>query len=200
MAEVDTVCEHVHLPMQSGSSRVLKRMLRRYSRDGYLECVQRLRDAIPGLCLTTDVIVGFPGETDEDFDETLSAVEQVGFDDAFTFKFSLREGTPATRFPESDSVPDEVATERLDRLINRVRTNARRRNLGLLGQRREVLVERAARRGELLQTRTRDFKTVLIPGGESLIGQYLTVELTGTTGSTFTGTPVNERLPLPVAG
>ena len=199
MAEVDAVCEHVHLPMQSGSSRVLRRMLRRYTREGYLECVDRLRTAIPGLCLTTDVIVGFPGETDEDFGETLSAVEQVGFDDAFTFKFSLREGTPATRFPESDTVPDEVASERLARLVALVRDNARRRNLGLLGQRREVLVERAARRGELLQCRSRDFKTVLIPGGESLIGQYLTVELTGTTGSTFTGSPVNERQPLPVA-
>ena len=79
MAEVDAVCEHVHLPMQSGSSRVLKRMLRRYSREGYLDCVKRLRDAIPGLCLTTDIIVGFPGETDEDFEETMSAVDAVGF-------------------------------------------------------------------------------------------------------------------------
>ena len=199
MADVDTVCEHVHLPMQSGSSRVLRRMLRRYTREGYLDCVHRLRDAIPGLCLTTDIIVGFPGETGDDFEETLSAVEEVGFDDAFTFKFSLREGTPATRFPESDTVPDEVATERLDRLIALVRTGARRRNIGLLGQRREVLVERTARRGDLLQARTRDFKTVLIPGGESLIGRYLTVELTGTTGSTFTGSQVNERQPLPVA-
>jgi tRNA-2-methylthio-N6-dimethylallyladenosine synthase len=199
MAEVDTVCEHVHLPMQSGSSQVLRRMLRRYSRDGYLECVDRLRRAIPGLCLTTDVIVGFPGETDADFEETLSAVEAVGFDDAFTFKFSPREGTPATRLPASDTVPDEIATERLERLISLVRSGARQRNLGLLGQRREVLVERTARRGELLQTRSRDFKTVLIPGGESLIGRYLTVELTGTTGSTFTGSPVRERQPLPVA-
>jgi len=199
MAEVDTVCEHVHLPMQSGSSRVLRRMLRRYTREGYLECVNRLRDAMPGLCLTTDIIVGFPGETDSDFEETLSAVEAVGFDDAFTFKFSPREGTAATRLPEADTVSDEVASERLARLMMLVRAHARRRNLGLLGQRREVLVERVARRGELLQTRTRDFKTVLIPGGESLIGTYVTVELTGTTGSTFTGTPVNNRLPLPVA-
>ena len=199
MAEVDTVCEHVHLPMQSGSSGVLKRMLRRYSRAGYLDCVKRLRDAIPGLCLTTDIIVGFPGETEADFEETMSAVDSVGFDDAYTFKFSLREGTPATRLPESDTVPDEVASDRLARLIALVRAGSRNRNLGLLGQRREVLVERAARRGELLQSRTRDFKTVLIPGQEDLIGRYLTVELTGTTGSTFTGTPVNERVPLPVA-
>jgi tRNA-2-methylthio-N6-dimethylallyladenosine synthase len=199
MAGVESVCEHVHLPMQSGSTRVLRRMLRRYTREGYLDCVRRLRDAIPGLCLTTDIIVGFPGETEADFAETLSAVEEVGFDDAFTFKFSPREGTAATRFPETETVPDDVATGRLDRLIALVRAGARRRNLGLLGQRREVLVERAARRGELLQARTRDFKTVLIPGPESMIGKYLTVELTGTTGSTFTGTPVAERVPLPVA-
>ena len=199
MADVDAVCEHVHLPMQSGSSGVLRRMLRRYTREGYLDCVRRLHDAMPGLSLTTDIIVGFPGETDADFEETLSAVEAVGFDDAFTFKFSPREGTPATRMPASETVPDEVATERLERLIALVRSNSRRRNLGLLGQRREVLVERTARRGELLQSRTRDFKTVLIPGPESMIGQYLNVELTGTTGSTFTATPVSERQPLPVA-
>ena len=144
--------------------------------------------------------MGFPGETEEDFRETLSAVEAVGFDDAFTFKFSPREGTPATRLPESDTVPDEIATDRLARLIALVRSGARRRNLGLLGQRREVLVERTARRGDLLQARTRDFKTVLIPGEESMIGRYFTVELTGTTGSTFTGSPVRDRLPLPVAG
>jgi tRNA-2-methylthio-N6-dimethylallyladenosine synthase len=199
MAEVDTVCEHVHLPMQSGSSRVLRRMLRRYSREGYFDCVRRLREAMPGLSLTTDIIVGFPGESNDEFEETLSAVDAIGFDDAFTFKFSPREGTAATRMPEGDFVPDEVATERLGRLITLVRANARKRNLLLLGQRREVLVERAARRGELLQTRSRDYKTVLIPGEESLIGQYLTVELTGTTGSTFTGSPVADRRPLPVA-
>src|SRR5690606_14070458 len=85
MAEVPEVCEHVHLPMQSGSSRVLKRMLRRYTREGYLDCVARLRDAIPGLSLTTDIIVAFPGETDDDFEQTLSAVREVGFDDAYTF-------------------------------------------------------------------------------------------------------------------
>jgi tRNA-2-methylthio-N6-dimethylallyladenosine synthase len=198
MAEVEAVCEHVHLPMQSGSSRVLRRMLRRYTRDEYLACVDRLRVAVPGISLTTDVIVGFPGETDVDFEETLFAVEAVGFDDAFTFRFSPREGTPATRLPEAETVPDDVATDRLERLIALVRSLARRRNLGLLGQRREVLVERVARRGELLQARTRDFKTVLVPGEESMIGTYATVVLTGTTGSTFTGALVTERTPLPV--
>jgi tRNA-2-methylthio-N6-dimethylallyladenosine synthase len=200
MAEVPTVCEHVHLPMQSGSTRTLKRMLRRYSREGYMECVARLRDAIPGLALTTDVIVGFPGETDADFDETLTAVREVGFEDAFTFKFSPRDGTPATRFPESETVTDAVAAERLARLIDTVRGATRARNMKLLGTRHEVLVEKGARRGqELLQARTRDFKTVLVSGDESLIGMYLTVELTGTTGSTFTGAVVRERQPLPMA-
>jgi len=199
MAETPTVCEHVHLPMQSGSSRTLKRMLRRYSREGYLDCVRRLRSAIPTLGLTTDIIVGFPGETEEDFAETLEVVRDVGFDDAFTFKFSLRDGTPATRFPESDTISDEVASERLDRLIATVRAGSRERNLRLLGQRREVLVEKEARRGGLLQARTREFKTVLVAGGPELIGTYLTVELTGTTGSTFTGTAVAARAALPMA-
>ncbi|HVX40113.1 MAG TPA: tRNA (N6-isopentenyl adenosine(37)-C2)-methylthiotransferase MiaB [Gemmatimonadaceae bacterium] len=201
MAEVDAVCEHVHLPMQSGSSRILKRMLRRYTREGYLDCVARLRAAIPGLSVTTDVIVGFPGETDEDFEETLAVVREVEFADAFTFKFSPRDGTPATRMPAELTVPDEVASERLARLVETVRGMSRARNLQLLGTRTEVLVEREAKRGEaMLMTRTRDFKTVLVPGTEAMLGKYLNVELTGTTGSTFTGQIVRERQPLPMAG
>jgi len=200
MAEVDTVCEHVHLPMQSGSTRTLKRMLRRYTREQYLECVVRLRQAIPALSLTTDVIVGFPGETDDDFEETLSAVREVEFADAFTFIFSMRDGTPATRLPAELIVADEVAAERMARLIETVRGMSRARNLQLLGRQYEVLVEKGARRGDLLQARTRDFKTVLLPGDDSMIGRYYNVELTGTTGSTFTGTIVRERRPLPLAG
>jgi len=199
MAETDSVCEHVHLPMQSGSTRTLRRMLRRYTRERYLECVDELRAAIPDLALTTDVIVGFPGETEEDFEETLSAVRCVGFDDAYTFKFSPRDGTPATRFPASETVADEIASDRLARLIHTVRSRSRERNLKLLGERREVLVEKSARRGGLLQSRTRDFKTVMVPGDASLIGKYLTVELTGTTGSTFIGQAVHQRTPLPLA-
>jgi tRNA-2-methylthio-N6-dimethylallyladenosine synthase len=201
LAEVPTVCEHVHLPMQSGSTRTLKRMLRRYTREQYFECVARLRAAVPGLALTTDVIVGFPGETEEEFDETLSAVEAIGFVDAYTFIFSPRDGTPATRMPAELTVPADVASERLQRLVALVRSGARQRNLGLLGTRHEVLVEREAKRGEaMLMTRTRDFKTVLVPGDASMLGSFLTVELTGTTGSTFTGAIVRERQPLPMAG
>lgn len=200
MAEVSTVCEHVHLPMQSGSTRTLKRMLRRYSREEYFASAARLRDAIPGLGLTTDIIVGFPGETDEDFDETLSAVRDIGFDDAYLFKFSMREGTPATRLPTELIVPAEVIDARFERLKETARGIARARNMGRLGERREVLVEKAARRGNaLLQARSRDYKTVLMPGDLTMIGKYFTVELTGTTGSTFTGALVHDRAPLPVA-
>ncbi len=200
IAGTPEVCEHVHLPMQSGSSRVLKRMLRRYTREQYFECAGRLRAAVPGLGLTTDIIVGFPGETEEDFAETLSAVREIGFNDAYTFKFSAREGTAATRFPSADDVPDDVASERLGRLIATMRAGARRANMAALGRRYEVLVEKEARRGGLLQARTRDFKTVIIPGEPALIGSYLTVELTGTTGSTFTGTVASDRGELPLAG
>jgi len=200
LAEVPAVCEHVHLPMQSGSTNVLKRMLRRYSREEYFACLARLRAAVPGLSVTTDIIVGFPGESESDFEETLSAVCEAGFTDAFMFKFSLREGTPATRMPAEWTVSDEVAADRMDRLVETVRGVARAQNLGLLGRQYEVLVEREARRGgELLQARTRDFRTVLVPGDVSMIGQYLNVALTGTTGSTFTGNVVRARNPLPMA-
>jgi tRNA-2-methylthio-N6-dimethylallyladenosine synthase len=201
LAQVDAVCEHVHLPMQSGSTRVLKRMLRRYSREGYLECVAKLRAAISGVSLTTDVIVGFPGETDEDFEETLEVVREVGFADGFTFKFSPRDGTPATRMPAELTVSDEVASERLARLVETIRGISRATNMTQLGKRCEVLIEREARRGgESLMARTRDFKTVMVPGDASMLGTYVTVELTGTTGSTFTGQIVSERKPLPMAG
>ncbi|HLA90821.1 MAG TPA: tRNA (N6-isopentenyl adenosine(37)-C2)-methylthiotransferase MiaB [Gemmatimonadaceae bacterium] len=201
LAETPAVCEHVHLPMQSGSSRTLKRMLRRYTRDEYFACAGKLRAAIPGLGLTTDLIVGFPGETDADFEETLSAVRAIGFDDAFMFKFSMREGTPATRLPADLRVSNAVVDARFERLKDTVRGIARERNLKRLGERREVLVEKEARKGgDLLQARSRDFKTVIIPGDAAMIGKYFTVELTGTTGSTFTGALVQERRPLPVAG
>jgi tRNA-2-methylthio-N6-dimethylallyladenosine synthase len=200
MVETGTVCEHVHLPMQSGSTRTLKRMLRRYTREEYFACAARLRAAMPGVGLTTDIIVGFPGETEEDFDETLSAVGEIGFDDAYMFKFSMREGTPATRLPPELLVPDGVVDDRFDRLLRSVRGIARKRNMRRLGERREVLVEKEARKGaDFFQARSRDFKTVIVPGDASMIGKYFTVELTGTTGSTFMGTIVSDRAPLPLS-
>jgi tRNA-2-methylthio-N6-dimethylallyladenosine synthase len=192
MAETPVVCEHVHLPVQSGSSRVLKRMLRRYDRDRYRDVVAALRHAIPGIALTTDIIVGFPGETEEDFGQTLSLVEAVAFDDAFTFRYSPREGTPATRLTQV--VPDAVAGERLERLVAAVRGIARRKNVALVGSSHEVLVEGWAKRGDLLQGRTRANKVALFPGPDAWIGSYRTVRFTGTTGSTFAARAVGQEL------
>src|SRR5438270_5468605 len=192
MAETPAVCEHVHLPVQSGSSHVLKRMLRRYDRDRYLGIVAALRRAIPGIALTTDIIVGFPGETEDDFQETLSLVEAVVFDDAYTFRYSPREGTPATRL--KDGVPDHVAGERLERLVAAVRGIARCKNVGLVGTTHEVLVEGRAKRGDLLQGRTRASKVALFTGPDAWIGTYRMVRFTGTTGSTFAARLVGREL------
>ncbi|HEY7684133.1 MAG TPA: tRNA (N6-isopentenyl adenosine(37)-C2)-methylthiotransferase MiaB [Gemmatimonadales bacterium] len=192
MATVPAVCEHVHLPVQSGSNPVLRRMLRRYTREGYLDLVSRLRLAIPGITFSTDIIVGFPGETDDQFEETLSLVSAAGFDDAYTFKYSAREGTPAVRL--RDQVPESVAAGRLERLIATVRNQARRRNLARVGSTVEVLVERPARRGELLLARTRTNLLVLVDLPGAAVGDYHTVQLTGTTGSTFTSQVVRSQL------
>jgi MiaB/RimO family radical SAM methylthiotransferase len=201
MAEVPTVCEHIHLPMQSGSTSMLKKMLRRYSREDYLACVERMRAAIPGLALTTDIIVGFPSETDEEFADTLSLCQEVRFDDAFMFKFSPREGTPATRMPAEWTIPNELVATRFEFLLKTVRGISRENNMRRLGDTVEVLIEKIARDGQLLQARSRDFKTIMVPADAGAIGDYLTVKLTGTTGATFVGTPVveqSERKPLPM--
>jgi len=193
MAATPAVCEHVHLPVQSGSSRVLKRMLRRYDRGRFLEVVAGLRQAVPGIALTTDIIVGFPGETEDEFQETLSLVAAVEFDDAFTFKYSVREGTPAARL--KDHVAEEVQAERLQRLIALARSGARRKNVGLVGSTHEVLVEGRAKRGSLLQARTRANKVALVEGPDEWVGSYRQVRFTGTTGSTFTACPVDRTSP-----
>ena len=192
MAETRAVCEHVHLPVQSGSNRVLRRMLRRYTRERYLEVAAALRHAVPGIALTTDIIVGFPGETEQDFEETVSLVREVRFDDAYTFKYSPRDGTPAVKL--KDRVPDAVAGERLERLIAAVRQVARAQNVALVGTTHEVLVEGKAKRGGLLQARTRSNKVALLDGPDEWIGTYRRVRLTGTTGSTFTAWPVAQEL------
>src|SRR5947209_16724741 len=191
MAETPAVCEHVHIPVQSGSSRTLKRMLRRYDRDRYCEVVAALRAAVPGVALSTDIIVGFPGETEEEFQETLSLVEQVQFDDAYTFKYSVREGTPAVRI--KDHVPEAIKTERIGRLIALVRQIAKQKNIGLIGTTHEVLVEGPAKRGGLLQARTRTNKIALLEGPAGWIGTYRRVRFTGTTGSTFTAWPLEKE-------
>lgn len=190
MATTSAVCEHIHLPIQSGSNATLRRMLRRYTRESYLEVMEKLRQAIPGATFSTDIIVGFPGETQENFEETVSVIAEADFDDAYTFKYSVREGTPAVKL--KDHVPDEIASERLSHLIEVVRSQTSRHNAARVGQEHEILVERAARRGDLMLGRTRSNFLVLVDLPADSIGSWHRVRLSGTTGSTFTGVILRE--------
>ena len=192
MAESSAVCEHLHLPVQSGSTRVLKAMRRTYSRDRYLTLVERIRDRIPDIALTTDIIVGFPGETDAEFAETLSLVDEVGYDHAFTFVYSPRRGTDAARM--SEQVPDEVKKERIQRLVDVVQAHAARRNAALVGTVQQVLVEGPSRTDpSVLRGRTRTNKAVNF-GGAAAPGDRVDVRITASTSQTLAG-----RMAAPVA-
>ena len=185
MAECAAVCEHAHLPLQSGSSRILKAMRRTYSRERYLRLVAELRAAIPDLALTTDIIVGFPGETDDDFRETLEVVEEVGYDGAFTFVYSPRAGTEAASMAEQ--VPDEVKRERIAQLVDVVQRVAAERNAGRVGMVEEVLVEGPSRtEPELLRGRTRRNTTVNFTG-QAAAGDLVSVAIVSTTSTTLAG-------------
>jgi tRNA-2-methylthio-N6-dimethylallyladenosine synthase len=186
MAECATVCEHTHLPLQSGSTRILKAMRRTYGRERYLALVARMRAAIPDLALTTDLIVGFPGETDADFRETLEVVEEVGFDGAFTFVFSPRQGTEAATMPEQ--VPEPVKHERIEQLVELVQRVAHERNAGRIGLVEEVLVEGPSRTEPALHRgRTRRNTTVNFRG-TAAPGELVQVRVEGATSTTLRGT------------
>ena len=186
MAELESVCEHAHLPLQSGSTRVLKAMRRTYSRERYLRLVDELRDAIPDLALTTDLIVGFPGETEDEFEETVSAVEEVGYDGAFTFVYSPRQGTEAAAMP--DQVPEDVKRNRIERLIDTVQRVAEARNRERVGLVEEVLVEGPSRTDpELRRGRTRRNTTVNFTGPAEA-RELVEVRIDGSTSTTLKGT------------
>jgi tRNA-2-methylthio-N6-dimethylallyladenosine synthase len=186
MADCDAVCEHIHLPLQSGSSRLLKHMRRTYDRERYLALVDKLRAAVPDLALGTDVIVGFPGETEADFLETLEVVEEVRYDSAFTFIFSSRRGTEAAEM--SDQVPDAVKHERLERLVDVVQRVAAERNAERIGLTEEVLVEGPSRTDPaLLRGRTRRNTTVNFTGSASA-GDLVDVAIEAATSTTLRGT------------
>jgi tRNA-2-methylthio-N6-dimethylallyladenosine synthase len=185
IAECDAVCEHVHLPLQSGSSRVLKRMRRTYDRDRYLALAERLSAAVPDLALGTDLIVGFPGETESDFRETLEVVEEVRYDSAFTFVYSPRAGTEAAAMP--DQVPDEVKQERIERLVGVVQRVAAERNAERVGRVEEVLVEGPSRTDHaLLRGRTRRNTTVNFVGA-ARPGELADVLVESSTSTTLRG-------------
>jgi tRNA-2-methylthio-N6-dimethylallyladenosine synthase len=185
MAECAAVCEHAHLPLQCGSTRVLKRMRRTYSRERYLKLAAEMRAAISDLALTTDLIVGFPGETEEDFQETIEVVEEVGYDGAFTFVFSPRSGTEAARMP--DQIPEAVKRERIERLIEVVQRSAAARNAERIGRVEEVLVEGPSRTDpSLLRGRTRRNTTVNFTG-TAAAGELVDVAIEHATSTTLSG-------------
>ncbi|MFQ5746004.1 MAG: tRNA (N6-isopentenyl adenosine(37)-C2)-methylthiotransferase MiaB [Gemmatimonadota bacterium] len=187
MAEEPTVCRQLHLPVQSGADRILRRMVRRYTVEGFLECVALVRERMPDIALSTDVIVAFPGETEEEFEATLSLLRRVRFDEAYLYRYSLRKGTPAERFPAHDFVPETVAGRRLERAIEVQRRIQREINEREVGRVVEVLAERSARSPGDLLGRTQSNKVVAFPAPEEEIGAYHRVRLLATSGATFTG-------------
>src|SRR5579864_2226423 len=188
-ANLPALCEHIHLPLQSGSSRVLKRMRRTYSRERYLDRVAMIREHVPDCAITTDIIVGFPGETEEDFEHTLSLAEEVGYDGAFTFIYSPRRGTEAATLP--DQVPHEVQVARMERLVEVVQRRAHERAQRFVGRTLEVLVEGPSRTDpSRLRGRTSHNKVVNFDG-LAAPGELVLVEITGATSQTLSG---EERL------
>ena len=176
MAETRTVCEHIHLPLQSGSDSVLRRMKRAYTRARYLDKVEKVRAAIPGVAITTDIIVGFPGETDAEFDDTLALVEEVGYDGAYTFQYSPRPMTDAADF--TDQVPKEVVQERFERLIAVQERASLACNLATVGRTEQVLVEGSSKKDESRITgRTRSNKLVHFVDDTAAPGSFRMVEI-----------------------
>jgi tRNA-2-methylthio-N6-dimethylallyladenosine synthase len=185
MAECSSVCEHVHLPLQSGSSRLLKAMRRTYTRERYIALAERMRAAIPDLAFGTDIIVGFPGETEDDFRETLEVVEHVGYDSAYTFVYSPRAGTEAAAMP--DQIPHEVKIERMERLVDLTQRLARDRNEARIGGVEEVLVEGPSRTDPaMLRGRTRRNTTVNFTGSAAP-GDLVGVLVEAATSTTLRG-------------
>ena len=177
----DKLCDNIHLPVQAGSDRVLKRMNRKYTRDDYLKIVRKLREAVPGITISTDIIVGFPGETEEDFNDTLSLVQEVGYDSAFTFRYSIRQGTPAEKY--EDQIPEEVKHERFDRLVDIIDRTSLEKNEAYTGRIVKVLVEGESKNNSLaLSGRTEGFKLVnfSVPEepGRDITGEIVDVRIT----------------------
>lgn len=175
--DCEKVVEQIHLPVQSGSTNLLKRMNRSYTKEDYLRIVNEIKETIPGVALTTDIIVGFPGETEEDFMETLKLVEEVKYDSAFTFIYSRRKYTPADRMKEQ--VPEDVKHERFNRLVEVANKNSIEINKSYQDKIVEILVEGKSKNNEeYLQGKTRTGKTVNFPGEEALVGKLVQVRIT----------------------
>lgn len=180
--DCEKLCKYIHLPVQCGSSRVLKEMNRKYTREDYLELIRKLRAAVPEITISTDIIVGFPGETEEEFEETLSLVAEVEYDSAFTFLYSIRKGTPAEKYP--DQIPEEVKHERFNRLVDLVNEISAKKNAAYVGRVEKVLVEGYSKNTATAYSgRTDGFKLINFEGSEDLVGKIVNVRVTA--GKTF---------------
>ncbi len=175
--DCDKLCRNIHLPVQSGSSSILKRMNRRYTKENYLQLVERLRTAVPDITISTDIIVGFPGETEADFLETLDLAERVRYDSAFTFLYSIRKGTPAEKF--EDQIPEDVKHERFNRLVDTINRISAEKNAEYVGTVQQVLVEGTSKNDIMTYSgRTDGFKLVNFKTSEDLTGRMVSVRIT----------------------
>ena len=175
--DCEKLCDYIHLPVQSGSSRILKKMNRKYTKDDYLRLVEKLKAAVPHIAISTDIITGFPGETEEDFEETLDLVRRVEYDSAFTFLYSIRKGTPAAEY--EDQIPEEIKHERFNRLVELVNEISARKNAAYVGKTVKVLVDGPSKNNSAaLGGRTEGFKLINFEGPQDLIGKLVDVEVT----------------------
>lgn len=195
MSELEKVCEHLHLPLQSGSDKILEKMNRKYNSSDYLRLMDSVRGKVDNLSLTTDLIVGFPGEKEEDFQKTLEMVQRIEFDSAFMFKYSPREGT--TAFLLKDDVPNEVKLERLQMLIELQKKIAQKKNKSLIGKTEEVLIDGKSKRDKSSwKGKGRSNKTVIIPKGEkdeNLLGEIVKIKIADTDSFTLFGEIIKKR-------
>lgn len=186
MAQFPQICKSLHLPVQHGSNRILTAMNRRYTREGYLDLVKRLRDRIPEIALTTDLLIGFPGETEEDLRDTVDLIEQVGFDDAFTYFYNPRVGTKAAEMP--DQLSEEVKKERLQRIIDIQRTLSLQQRKQFLNRTVNVLAESVSKKNtDEILGRTEQNNMVVFPGNKNQIGKFVSVKLLSLEGTTYKG-------------
>lgn len=188
--ELDKLCNHLHLPVQSGSNRVLKLMNRKYTKEDYLKIINKVRLVNPNISITTDIIIGFPGETEEDFNETLELVKEVGFDGAYTFLYSIREGTPAATM--ENQIDNKVKNDRFNRLMDTLHPFGLKYNEKLLNKTVEVLVEEVSKNNEkILSGRTNSGKLVHFEANEDLIGKLVNVKITNVKTFTLEGVLIN---------
>lgn len=180
--KLEKLSNYIHLPVQSGSNKILKAMNRKYTAEAYKTLIGKLRDVAPNMAITTDIIVGFPGEEEEDFQETLDLIKEVGFDSAFTYLYSIRKGTPAEKYDKQ--IPEAIKHQRFNRLLDVVNTSAKGKNMAYIGTRQNVLVEGPSKKGRgIYQGRTESYKLVNFIGSEKDVGSIIPVKILD--GNTF---------------